>query len=175
MARMIELLAGGAAISGTAYLVGSAISYSMYKREKAKSKWLETTGMLALVELKPELVGRDDDSSWEVVAEYWYEYQANEKTEYSLADKTRHPTVDSPTESDLLWIRNQIDQNTPLGFKRTIRYDPKFPNKADVRPAGLSLDSAHASYLDHLALSKYIAISVLLLSMFGVVSNLLNC
>ena len=109
MAGMVELLAGGAAISGTAYLVGSAISYSMYKREKAKSKWLETTGMLALVELKPELVGRDDDSSWEVVAEYWYEYQANGKTKYSLADKTRHPTVDSPTESDLLWIRNQID------------------------------------------------------------------
>ena len=49
MAGMVELLAGGAAISGTAYLVGSAISYSMYKREKAKSKWLETTGMLALV------------------------------------------------------------------------------------------------------------------------------
>ena len=39
MAGMVELLAGGAAVSGTAYLVGSAISYSIYEREKMKSTW----------------------------------------------------------------------------------------------------------------------------------------
>lgn len=131
--------------------------------------------MLALVELKPELVGRDDDSSWEVITSIGMNIKLMEKLSIALPTRQGILCVDSPTEADLLSIRNQIDQNTPLGFKRTIRYDPKFPNKADVRPAGLSLDSAHASYLDHLALSKYIAIAVLLLSLFGVVSNLLNC
>lgn len=159
---MMGKVAFCAAVVGATWLVGSTISYIIYFREKRKSTWLETSGMLALVELTNRHNEEEDRPLYEVVAEYWYEYSANGKTCYGLAYKSVQAIENPATKADLERMREQIYQRFPLGSKTTIFFDPRRPNKAEAIHARTTLESTRENLASNLASATSGAIIVLL-------------